>query len=135
MSENKICKVILVGESGVGKTCIIVRFVSEEYKEETISTTGASYASKIIEFADYKKSLQFQIWDTAGQEKYRGLTKLFYKDAKIVILVYDITRRKSFDEIKNYWYNQIKENSSEEISKIFFFIKKYYLFSFWTCRK
>ena len=123
MSENKICKVILVGESGVGKTCIIVRFVSEEYKEETISTTGASYASKIIEFADYKKSLQFQIWDTAGQEKYRGLTKLFYKDAKIVILVYDITRRKSFEEIKNYWYNQIKENSSEEISKIFFYKK------------
>ena len=123
MSENKICKVILVGESGVGKTCIIVRFVSEEYKEETISTTGASYASKIMEFSDYKKSIQFQIWDTAGQEKYRGLTKLFYKDAKIVILVYDITRRKSFDEIKNYWYNQIKENSSEEISKIFFYKK------------
>jgi len=123
MTENKICKVILVGESGVGKTCIIVRFVSEEYKEETISTTGASYASKIIEFADYKKSIQFQIWDTAGQEKYRGLTKLFYKDAKIVILVYDITRRKSFEEIKNYWYNQIKENSSEEISKIFFYKK------------
>ena len=123
MTENKICKVILVGESGVGKTCIIVRFVSEEYKEETISTTGASYASKIIEFADYKKSIQFQIWDTAGQEKYRGLTKLFYKDAKIVILVYDMTRRKSFDEIKNYWYNQIKENSSEEISKIFFYKK------------
>jgi small GTP-binding protein len=123
MTENKICKVILVGESGVGKTCIIVRFVSEEYKEETISTTGASYASKIMEFKDYKKSIQFQIWDTAGQEKYRGLTKLFYKDAKIVILVYDMTRRKSFDEIKNYWYNQIKENSSEEISKIFFYKK------------
>ena len=123
MTENKICKVILVGESGVGKTCIIVRFVSEEYKEETISTTGASYASKIMEFSDYKKSIQFQIWDTAGQEKYRGLTKLFYKDAKIVILVYDMTRRKSFDEIKNYWYNQIKENSSEEISKIFFYKK------------
>ena len=123
MTENKICKVILVGESGVGKTCIIVRFVSEEYKEETISTTGASYASKIMEFSDYKKSIQFQIWDTAGQENYRGLTKLFYKDAKIVILVYDMTRRKSFDEIKNYWYNQIKENSSEEISKIFFYKK------------
>ena len=123
MTENKICKVILVGESGVGKTCIIVRFVSEEYKEETISTTGASYASKIMEFSDYKKSIQFQIWDTAGQEKYRGLTKLFYKDARIVILVYDMTRRKSFDEIKNYWYNQIKENSSEEISKIFFYKK------------
>ena len=134
MNDNKICKVILVGESGVGKTCIIVRFVSEEYKETTISTTGASYASKIMEFKEYKKDLQFQIWDTAGQEKYRGLTKLFYKDAKIVILVYDMTNRRSFDEIKNYWYNQIKENSSEEISKIFF-LKNYYLFSFWTCRK
>ena len=123
--NNKICKVILVGESGVGKTCIIVRFVSEEYKEQTISTTGASYASKIMEFKEYKNALQFQIWDTAGQEKYRGLTKLFYKDAKIVILVYDMTNRRSFDEIKNYWYNQIKENSSEEISKIFFY-KNYY---------
>ena len=120
MDDNKICKVILVGETGVGKTCIIIRFVSEEYKEQTISTTGASYASKVLEYKEYQKAIQFQIWDTAGQEKYRGLTKLFQKDAKIVILVYDITRRKSFEEIKNYWYNQIKENSSEEISKIFF---------------
>ena len=134
-NKNKICKVILVGETGVGKTCIIVRYVSEEYKEETISTTGASYASKIVEFKEYNKSVQFQIWDTAGQEKYRGLTKLFYKDAKIVILVYDMTRKKSFEEIKNYWYNQIKENSSEEISKIFFYKKYYYLFSFWVSRK
>lgn len=84
------------------------------------STTGASYASKIIDFNDYGKKVQFQIWDTAGQEKYRGLTKIFYKDAKIVILVYDITKRQSFDEIKKYWYNQIKDNSSEEISKKIF---------------
>ena len=119
-NENHV-KVIFLGESDVGKTSLINRFVRGDFRDS--ETTGASYASKIMEFKDYKKSIQFQIWDTAGQEKYRGLTKLFYKDAKIVILVYDMTRRKSFDEIKNYWYNQIKENSSEEISKIFFYKK------------
>ena len=117
--KTRICKAILVGESGVGKTCIIVRFVSEEFNE-TISTTGASYASKIVDFDEFQKKIHYQIWDTAGQEKYRGLTKIFYKDAKIVILVYDITRRKTFEEIKNYWYKQIKENSSEDISKNLF---------------
>ena len=75
-----------------------------------------------MDFNDYGKKIQFQIWDTAGQEKYRGLTKIFYKDAKIVILVYDITKKQSFDEIKKYWYNQIKDNSSEEISKKIYYI-------------
>ena len=119
MNENeKICKVILVGESGVGKTSIIVRFISGDYSTNVNSTTGASYASKMLNFEDYGKSVHFQIWDTAGQEKYRALTKIFYKDAKIVILVYDITNRKSFEEIRDYWYNQIKENALEEISKL-----------------
>ena len=121
-SNEKICKVILVGESGDGKTCIIVRFISDEYNQNMMSTTGASYASKIVDFEEYKKSVQFQIWDTAGQEKYRGLTKIFYKDAKIVILVFDVTNRKSFDEIKNYWHSQILENSSEKISKKILFL-------------
>ena len=117
---GQIYKVILIGESGVGKTCIIVRFISDEFNE-TISTTGASYASKFITFEEYNKTVQYQIWDTAGQEKYRGLTKIFYKDARIVILVYDVTRRATFEEIKNYWYNQIKENSPKEISKSILF--------------
>ena len=119
-SSDKSCKVILVGESAVGKTSIIVRFVSQDFSAQTVSTTGASYASKIIEFKEYGKKVQFQIWDTAGEEKYRGLTKIFYKDAKIVILVYDITKKHSFEEIKDYWYNQIKQNSTEEISKLNF---------------
>ena len=132
MNENeKICKVILIGESGVGKTSIIVRFISDDFSPYLHSTTGASYASKIIDFNDYGKKVQFQIWDTAGQEMYRGLTKIFYKDAKIVILVYDITKKQSFEEIKKYWYNQIKENSSEEISKINYYII-IYLLSLWA---
>jgi Ras-related protein Rab-8A len=122
--KEKICKAILIGEAGVGKTCIIVRLVSKDYRPNVISTTGASYASYIMEFEEYDKKLNLQLWDTAGQENYRGLTKIFYKDAKIIILVYDVTNKRSFEEIKNYWYSQIKENSSEKnISKFISFFK------------
>ena len=118
---NDICKVILIGESGVGKTCIIVRFVNESFYFDSSSTNGAAFATKTLEFPDYKKSLKYNIWDTAGQEKYRSLAKIFYKDAVIGILVYDICNKNSFENIKNYWYEQIKENSSANISKIFLF--------------
>ena len=118
---SEVCKVILVGESGVGKTCLIVRFINNVFFEGSPSTTGANYASKVLEFKEYKNSLQYDVWDTAGEERYRGLAKIFYKDAAIAILVYDITKRKTFEEIKNYWYKQIKDNSSSNISKIILF--------------
>ena len=66
--------------------------------------------------------IRFHIWDTAGQEKYRSNAKIFYKDAKAAILVYDITNQKSFDEIKNYWYEQIKNNTPENINKFLFYL-------------
>jgi len=109
------CKVVLLGESGVGKTCIISRYINGTYDEKSESTNGASYASKTISYENIGKSLQFDIWDTAGQERYRALTKFFYKDAAIAILVYDITRKESFDEMKNYWYNQLKNFSGKNI--------------------
>ena len=111
-------KVVLLGESGVGKTCIIARFINNTFEENLISTTGASYAGKTMTFDEYQgKSIKFEIWDTAGQEKYRSLTKIFYKDAGVAILVYDITRKESFEEIKKYWYNKIKEFATKNISK------------------
>ena len=114
----KTCKVVLLGESGVGKTCIIARFINNTFEDNIMSTTGASYAGKTMAFDEFQgKSIKFEIWDTAGQEKYRALTKIFYKDAGVAILVYDITRKESFDEIKNYWYNQIKEFAPKNISK------------------
>ena len=61
------------------------------------------------------KSLTFDIWDTAGQEKYRSLAKIFYKDAKAVVLVYDVTNEKSFNEMKDYWYEQIKQLGDKDI--------------------
>ena len=113
--KGNSCKVVLLGESGVGKTCIISRYVNNTYDEKSETTNGASYASKIIEHEQYKQSHRFDIWDTAGQEKYRSLTKFFYKDAAIAVLVYDITRRDSFEEVKNYWYEQLKTCGEKNI--------------------
>ena len=106
-------KVVLLGESGVGKTCIISRFVNNVFENNTMTTISATYAAKVIPYTDMGELIKFEIWDTAGQEKYRSLTRVFYKDARIAILVYDITRRETFDEIKNYWIQQIKENAPE----------------------
>ena len=112
------CKVVLLGESGVGKTCIIARFINNTFEENLISTTGASYAGKTMTFDEFGgKGIKFEIWDTAGQEKYRSLTKIFYKDAGAAILVYDITRKESYEEIQKYWINQIKEFAPKNISK------------------
>ncbi len=116
--NTKTCKVVLLGESGVGKTCIIARFINNTFEDNLISTTGASYAGKTMTFDEYGgKSIKFEIWDTAGQEKYRSLTKIFYKDAGAAILVYDITRKESFDELQKYWLNQIKDFAPKDISK------------------
>lgn len=113
--EIECCKVVLVGESGVGKTSILAQFLNQEFHLYQESTSGAKFSTKSIKYEDINKELKFEIWDTAGQEKFRALTKLFYKDASVVVFVYDITRRDSFDEIKKYWFNQIKHNSVSNI--------------------
>jgi Ras-related protein Rab-22 len=123
MSEEnqlKSCKVVLVGESGVGKTCITSNFMNEEFKNDIAPTTAASFFSKTIRFNETNNSIKFDIWDTAGQEIYRSLAKIFYKDASVAILVYDITNRKSFEEIKKYWYFQIKEHAPNANKSIYY---------------
>jgi small GTP-binding protein len=98
------CKVVLVGESGVGKTSIISRFINK-YEEETESTLSSYFTNKTIIVDGYKINLE--IWDTAGQEKYRAVTSLFYKDAYICLLVYDITNKTTFNSIRDYWYENV----------------------------
>jgi small GTP-binding protein len=116
--DAQICKVVLLGESGVGKTSIISRFINNFFAENVISTTGASYAGKTMIFDEFGgKKIRFEIWDTAGQEQYRSLTKIFYKDAAAAILVYDITRKGSFYALKNYWYDQVKDTAPKNIGK------------------
>ena len=107
-------KVVLVGESGVGKTSIITQFIDQTFQEDIQSTTGGTFSTKSV-VCDGGKILKFEIWDTAGQEKYRSLTTMFYKDANAAVMVYDVKRKDSFEEIKNYWSNQIKDNSPENI--------------------
>ena len=111
MSSEPI-KIVLLGETSVGKTSIITRFTQNSFNPNTLSSLNAQFVTKTIEINSEK--ITFDLWDTAGQEKYRSLAKIFYKDAKVIIFVYDITNKKSFDEIKNYWYNETKENVEEE---------------------
>ena len=118
-NENlKEFKIVLLGESGVGKTSIIQRYTKDKFEDEQIPTKCASFDTKIIKLDEFIESyIKLNIWDTAGQEKYRALSKIFYKDASAAILVYDITNKKSFDEIKEYWYNQVKECSQKNTNK------------------
>ena len=107
------CKMILVGESSVGKTCIINKYMFSKFLADPTSTVGSSYLRKTLYFENTKINLD--IWDTAGQEIYHGLTKIFMKQAKIAILVYDITNYESFEQLKKYWYEQIIECNGKNI--------------------
>lgn len=115
--EIKTVKVILLGESGVGKSSIISRYVRDTVDDFVLSTVGASYVSKTMQFQEYaNQSLRYEIWDTAGQERFRSLTRIFYKDAAIAILVYAVPNRQSFIQLKEYWYNQIEQYAPKDIS-------------------
>jgi small GTP-binding protein len=108
--EPEAVKVVLLGESGVGKTCIISQFTEHKFDQGVLSSLSAQFVSKTIEYIDFGKAIKFDIWDTVGQERFRSMAKIFYKDAKVVVFVYDITSLKSFDAIQNFWYNEIKNN-------------------------
>ena len=109
------CKVVLIGNSGVGKTSIINQYITNVFNEEQLTTTGATYSTKKLFIESKNKTISFEIWDTAGQEKYRSLTKMFYKDSSIVIMVYDITNEESFNDIKNYWFEEVINNINENV--------------------
>ena len=108
-------KVVLIGESGVGKTSIISQFTKGIFNPDLMSTNGATFSTKKKEFKESNKILSFEIWDTAGQEKYRSLAKMFFKDAAVALIVYDITNKKSFEEIKAYWMDLVKENGPKKV--------------------
>ena len=115
MSSHETVKVVLIGEAGVGKTCIVNRYISNKFDSEELTSISAQFISKIIDFPELGKQLKFDIWDTAGQEKFRSLAKIFYKDSKIICLCYDITSKRSFDELRDYWYEkEIKENLEDD---------------------
>ena len=112
MNEPEAIKVVLVGESGVGKTSIISQFTSHKFDPHRETSLSAQFVSKTMEFAELGKALKFDIWDTVGQEKYRSLAEIFYRDARVIVFVYDITVEYSFQELKNYWYEETKSKAS-----------------------
>ena len=113
-NNNEDNKVVLIGEMGVGKTCIIEQFISNDFNQDQDSTITAQFCKKDFEFPGGEK-ITLDIWDTAGQEKFRALTRIFYKNAKAVIIVYSITNKQTFDEAKNYWYEQVKQNCHSDV--------------------
>ena len=107
-------KVVLIGEMAVGKTSIITKFTTNYFSPYVLTSTGSTFFSKILKL-DNDNKVKIQIWDTAGQEQYRSLAKLFYQNASAAILVYDITNEDTFLAIKDYWSNEIKNNSPADI--------------------
>ncbi|KAI0228593.1 Ras-related protein Rab-22A [Lamellibrachia satsuma] len=106
VKEVKIC---LLGESGVGKSSIVYRFVYGSFRPTMESTIGASFMTKTITLD--KKTYKYQIWDTAGQEKYRALAPMYYRGAAAAIVVYDITRESSFASLKT-WISELQKHGS-----------------------
>jgi len=105
----------LIGDSGVGKTCILFRFSEDAFNTSFISTIGIDFKIRTIELEG--KKIKLQIWDTAGQERFRTITTAYYRGAMGIMLVYDVTNEKSFENIKN-WIRNIEEHASNDVEKM-----------------
>ncbi|MED6253897.1 Ras- protein Rab-8B [Ataeniobius toweri] len=108
-------KLLLIGDSGVGKTCLLFRFSEDSFNTTFISTIGIDFKIRTIELDG--KRVKLQIWDTAGQERFRTITTAYYRGAMGIMLVYDISNEKSFDNIKN-WIRNIEEHASSDVEKM-----------------
>lgn len=115
MNEGKPreVKVVLLGDTGVGKSSLVLRFVTNNFKPYSESTIGASFMSKMITVSG--KPIKFQIWDTAGQEKYHSLAPMYYRGAAAAIVVYDITRANTYKTLKN-WIEELKNQGPKDIA-------------------
>ena len=109
---NIIFKVVLIGDSSVGKTNILSRYIKDDFSIETKNTVGVEFGSKIIKYKE--NTIKIQIWDTAGQERYRSITNAYYKGAKAAMVVYDISKRSTFDNIDK-WINELKNSGDEDV--------------------
>jgi len=108
-------KLLLIGDSGVGKTCVLFRFSDDTFNTTFISTIGIDFKIKTVELQG--KKIKLQIWDTAGQERFHTITTSYYRGANGILLVYDITNPKSFDNISK-WLRNINEHASEDVERM-----------------
>ena len=110
-----IFKVLLVGNSDVGKSSLILRYVDQVWNDVFVPTIGVDFKVKSLEIEN--KSIKLQIWDTAGQERFRNVISSYFKGAHGILLIFDITSRDSFKELEN-WLAEVEKNASTQILKI-----------------
>ena len=110
-----LIKLLLIGDSGVGKSCLLLRYSEEQFTSSFITTIGIDFKIKPIIIDDAKAKLQ--IWDTAGQERFRTITTAYYRGAMGIILVYDVSDEVSFQNVNN-WMRQIEQNAAENVNKM-----------------
>jgi len=110
-----LIKLLMIGDSGVGKSCLLLRFADDSFTTSFITTIGIDFKIKTVEI-DGKK-LKLQIWDTAGQERFRTITKAYYRSAMGILLVYDVTDRQTFYNVRN-WIQSIEQNAEDNVQKI-----------------
>lgn len=104
-------KVVVVGRSGVGKSCLMLRFTDGGFNEMHVNTIGVDFRFKMLTIRNRK--VKMQIWDTAGQEKFRTISGTYYRGADAIILVYDITSAQSFDDLQNFWVQEVAQYGNE----------------------
>ena len=109
---NMIFKIVLVGDSGVGKTNLLLRYLKNEFNTQTKATVGVEFGNTKVQIDN--ALIKAQIWDTAGQERYRSITSAYYKGAHGALVVYDITRKSSFDSVEK-WLSDLKNNGEEKM--------------------
>jgi len=108
-------KLLLIGDSGVGKSCLLLRFADDTYTESYISTIGVDFKIRSIELEG--KTVKLQIWDTAGQERFRTISSSYYRGAHGIIIVYDVTDKESFQNIQ-HWLQEIDKYANEGVMKL-----------------
>merc|ERR1711904_588215 len=106
-------KVVLIGDSAVGKSQLLSRFTRNEFMLQSKSTIGVEFATRSIQVDG--KTVKAQIWDTAGQERYRAITSAYYRGAVGALLVYDITKGSTFESVKTMWLDELKQNADDNI--------------------
>ncbi|CAG9466549.1 unnamed protein product [Pedinophyceae sp. YPF-701] len=112
---NDLVRLLLIGDSGVGKSCLLLRFTENSFQSSFVTTIGIDFKTKVVNIDN--RSVKLQIWDTAGQERFRTITSAYYRGAQGILMVYDITDERSFENIR-HWVKNIEQHAAGNVDRI-----------------